>query len=103
MTVATADRRGTPLREWRRLGSGLTDFYTSFRVSHTVRLGIWLIQVSECPLIGNATFTHHRRHLWGHYLHIAALRLDDGSLLVIATQTAPKSAITDYVKRWGIK
>jgi hypothetical protein len=29
--------------------------------------------------------------------------LDDGTLLVIATQSAPKSAITDYAKRWGIE
>jgi hypothetical protein len=35
--------------------------------------------------------------------YIAALRLEDGSLLVIATQTAPKSAIADYAKRWGIE
>jgi hypothetical protein len=31
------------------------------------------------------------------------LRLEDGSLLVVATQTAPKSAIADYAKRWGIE
>ena len=36
-------------------------------------------------------------------MYIAALRFDDGSLLVVATQTAPTSAITDYVKRWGIE
>ncbi len=35
--------------------------------------------------------------------YIAALRLEDGSLLVIATQTAPKLAIADYAKRWGIE
>jgi hypothetical protein len=31
------------------------------------------------------------------------LRLDDGSLLVVATQLAPKSALADYAKRWGIE
>jgi hypothetical protein len=36
-------------------------------------------------------------------VYIAALRLNDGSLLVVATQTAPTSAITDYAKRWGIE
>ena len=36
-------------------------------------------------------------------VYIAALRLDDGTLLVVATQAAPKSALTDYAKRWGIE
>ncbi|MGK7910353.1 MAG: transposase [Synechococcus sp.] len=44
-----------------------------------------------------------KRRLWGHWLYLAALKLDDGSLLVIATQTAPQSAITDYAQRWGIE
>jgi hypothetical protein len=45
----------------------------------------------------------HKRLLWGHWLYIAALRLEDGDLLVIATQTAPQSAICDYAQRWGIE
>lgn len=44
-----------------------------------------------------------KRRLWGHWLYIAALRLEDGSLLVIATQLKPKSAIADYAQRWGIE
>jgi Transposase DDE domain len=31
------------------------------------------------------------------------LRFDDGSLLVVATQSAPKFALADYAKRWGIE
>jgi hypothetical protein len=31
------------------------------------------------------------------------VRLEDGDLLVIATQTAPQSAIRDYAQRWGIE
>ncbi len=29
--------------------------------------------------------------------------MKDGSLLVVATQTAPNKAITDYAHRWGIE
>ncbi len=39
---------------------------------------------------------------WGHWLYLAGLRLDDGSLLVVATDDAPSTAI-DYAKRWGIE
>lgn len=52
---------------------------------------------------GQTKILRHQRRLCGHWLYIAALRLEDGSLLVIATQTAPESAITDYAKRWGIE
>jgi Transposase DDE domain len=31
------------------------------------------------------------------------LRLEDGDLLVIATQSAPQSAIRDYAQQWGIE
>jgi hypothetical protein len=31
------------------------------------------------------------------------MRLENGELLVVATQRAPKSAIADYAKRWGIE
>jgi len=52
---------------------------------------------------GQTKILRHQRCLWGYWVYIAALRLDDGSLLVVATQTAPTSAITDYAKRWGIE
>lgn len=45
----------------------------------------------------------HKRRLWNHWLYVAGLRLDDGNLLVIATQVKPKSAIGDYAQRWGIE
>jgi hypothetical protein len=45
----------------------------------------------------------HKRLLWGHWVYIAAMRLENGELLVVATQSAPKSAIADYAKRWGIE
>ncbi len=53
--------------------------------------------------VGVSKVLRHKRQLWGHWVYIAALRLEDDSLLVVATQTAPKSAIADYAKRWGIE
>lgn len=44
-----------------------------------------------------------KRRLWGHWLYLAGLRLDDGSLLVVATDDAPATALSDYAKRWGIE
>jgi hypothetical protein len=52
---------------------------------------------------GQTKILRHKRQLWGHWVYIAAMRLADGELLVVATQSAPKSAITDYAKRWGIE
>lgn len=52
---------------------------------------------------GQQRVLRHQRRLWGLWLYVAALRLDDGSLLVVATQAAPKTAISDYAKRWGIE
>jgi len=40
---------------------------------------------------------------WGHWLYIAAMRLEDGDLLIVATAHAPNTAIADYAKRWAIE
>ena len=53
--------------------------------------------------IGQLRVLRKKRLLWGHRLYIAALKLDDSSLLVIATQKSPHKAIEDYAKRWGIE
>ena len=53
--------------------------------------------------VGQTKILRYKRRLWGHWVYIAALRLEDRSLLVVATQSAPKSAISDYVKRWSIE
>ena len=44
-----------------------------------------------------------RRRIWGRWLYVAALRLEDGELLIVVTAHAPNSAIADYAKRWGIE
>jgi Transposase DDE domain len=49
-------------------------------------------QVLRCP-----------RQVWGHWVYIAATRLADGSLLIVATADAPQHAIADYAQRWGIE
>ncbi|PSP10774.1 MAG: hypothetical protein BRC49_09455 [Cyanobacteria bacterium SW_10_48_33] len=45
----------------------------------------------------------HQPCLWGHWLYIAALRLDHGTLLVVATQRDSHAAIADYAHGWGIE
>jgi hypothetical protein len=44
-----------------------------------------------------------RRRLWGHWVYLAAARLEDNSLLIVITDHAPETAISDYAKRWGIE
>lgn len=53
--------------------------------------------------VGQQRVLRNKRRLWGHWLYIAALRLDDNSLLVVATPDSPHRAITDYAQRWGIE
>lgn len=44
-----------------------------------------------------------KRRRWGYWVYIAALRLKDGQLLVVATSDSPATAIADYAKRWAIE
>jgi hypothetical protein len=84
----------------------LTPFRIRIRKNHTLSDGCRPLKVSilfQDLQVGQRKVLRHQRLLWGHWVYIAALRLDDGSLLVVATQKAPKSAIADYAKRWGIE
>ncbi|MCY7285095.1 MAG: IS4 family transposase [Cyanobacteria bacterium CAN_BIN43] len=45
----------------------------------------------------------HRRQVWGHWVYISALRLEDGKLLIVMSNHRPHQAIADYGKRWGIE
>lgn len=45
----------------------------------------------------------HRRQVWGHSVYVAALRLEDGKLLIVLTNHRPHRAIADYAKRWAIE
>jgi hypothetical protein len=103
----TADREFVG-KEWfgYLLQTSLTPFRIRIRENHLLAKGCQRLKVSvvfQALQPGESQVLRHKRYLWGHWLYIAALRLEDGSLLVIATQTAPKSAIADYAKRWGIE
>lgn len=84
----------------------LTPFRIRIRENHKLRHGCQSLKVNvlfQDLQVGQHKVLRHKRQLWGHWVYIAALRLEDDSLLVVATQTAPKSAISDYAKRWGIE
>ena len=44
--------------------------------------------------------TQQRR---GDGLYLAALRLEDGTLLVVPTQCQPQAAVPDYAHGWGME
>lgn len=45
-----------------------------------------------------------RRPVWGCFVHLSALRLEDGELLLIASSKAPQAqAIAAYADRWQIE
>jgi hypothetical protein len=88
------------------LSEPLTPFRIRIRENHTLSDGRRTLKVRtlfQDLQVGQHKILRHQRCLWGHWVYIAALRLEDGSLLVVATQRAPKSAIADDAKRWGIE
>lgn len=44
-----------------------------------------------------------RRRLWGYWVFVAGLRLEDGSLLVVISSESASTALGDYAKRWQIE
>jgi len=44
-----------------------------------------------------------RRPVWGCFLHLVALGLDDGQLLILVTTDRPEQAVADYAQRWAIE
>lgn len=53
---------------------------------------------------GQSRHLEGRRPIWGCFVHLSALRLDDGELLIIASSDAPQSeAFTAYGHRWEIE
>ncbi|MBD2329367.1 IS4 family transposase [Alkalinema sp. FACHB-956] len=53
--------------------------------------------------IGQHSRLRQRRRLWGHWLYVAALRLEAGDLLVVVSDAKPNESIRDYGQRWGIE
>ena len=72
-----------------------------------------LIDDSQKKLSASVCFQHlqvgefmvlsQKRLVWGHSVYVSALRLENGDLLIVATDNAPESAISDYAERWGIE
>lgn len=44
-----------------------------------------------------------RRRLWGRWVYVAATRMKNNKLLVVATDQMPETAIADYALRWSIE
>jgi hypothetical protein len=87
------------------LSDPLTRFRIRIRENHKLRHGRQSLKVSvlfQNLQVGQHKVLRHKRQLWGHWVYIT-VRLEDDSLVVVATQTAPKSAISDYAQRWGIE
>lgn len=88
------------------LSDPLTPFRIRIRENHKLSRGRVSLHVKIAfadLAVGQTKILRHKRRLWGHWVYIAGLRLEDNSLLVVATQSAPKSAISDYAKRWSIE
>lgn len=52
---------------------------------------------------GQARQLEGRRPIWGCFVWVVGLRLEDGSLLIIATTNHPEQALADYARRWEIE
>lgn len=53
---------------------------------------------------GQSSRLQGRRPAWGCFVHLSALRLDDGDLLLIASSGAPpQAAFAAYARRWEIE
>jgi hypothetical protein len=52
---------------------------------------------------GEVHYLYGRRPVWGCFVFLVALRLEDGSLLLIATTDHPEHALNDYARRWDIE
>ena len=51
---------------------------------------------------GQTEILSTKRWVWGRLVYVAALRLDDGELLVVIAPDCSQTLISDYGKRWGI-
>src|SRR3990167_9606604 len=52
---------------------------------------------------GETHIIRDKRHIFGHALYLACLKLQDGKLLIVATTEGPENAIEIYAKRWEIE
>ncbi len=52
---------------------------------------------------GEVRYLSGSRWVWGRRVRVLGSRLEDGQLLVLVTNTNPKTALADYARRWGIE
>lgn len=77
------------IRESDKLDNGRQSLKAKVVFSH--------LQVNQVQVL------RHRRRVWGQWVYVAALRLDDGALLIVVSPHRSRQAIADYGKRWGIE
>ncbi len=53
--------------------------------------------------VGEHQALRHPRRLWGHWVSVAALRFEDGKLLVVVSASKPRETIVRYAARWSIE
>lgn len=107
LACLTADREFVG-KDWVTylLGEPNTPFRLRIRANHKLDDGRQSLRASvvfQDLQVGQTKILKQPRLLWGHKLYIAALRLEDGELLIVATQIRPDCAIADYAQRWGIE
>lgn len=82
-------------------------FHIRLKVSHHVGHGRKSLRadvVFANLRIGETRILRGKRVLWGATaVYVSATRLEDGALLILASSSLPKTALTDYAKRWSIE
>ena len=53
--------------------------------------------------VGERRILSGKRWVWGRRVYVVATRLEDGELLILATNHHPETALSDYRLRWGIE
>ncbi|MGK7899135.1 MAG: IS4 family transposase [Xenococcus sp. (in: cyanobacteria)] len=53
--------------------------------------------------IGQSQISRQKKLLWGHWVYVGALRLEDNSLLTVIAPSHTNKLIDDYGQRWGIE
>ena len=53
--------------------------------------------------VGEQRVLSGKRWVWGRRIYVLATRLENGELLILATDRHPQTALADYRLRWGIE
>lgn len=77
------------IRKTDQISNGRQKFSTSIIFAH--------LQAGQTEILSG------RRWVWGRFVYVSGLRLEDGELLVVISSSSPQTAISDYARRWGIE